>query len=158
MTHDLRQHQPHVHVELKLICNGWNSEQKHSTCHLSTLHLSTMASVREVGCCFIVIAVLFLVSHAVALRPALYRRPLHIARCTLMGAKSMRQQQEGGSQSELVQFLAATQLLVVCPVSILNLEQISSLKKTLVGGPHSTVVSESKLIEYVQLLDDDDTP
>jgi hypothetical protein len=68
-----------------------------------------------------------------------------------MGAKSLRQL-EGGSkntQSELVQFLAATQLLVVCPVSILNLEQISSLKKTLVGGPHSTVVSESKLIEYV---------
>lgn len=107
-----------------------------------------MASWREGGCCFIAIAVLVLMSYAAALRPALFRRT---PRCTLMGAKSMRQQ-EGGSkntQSELVQFLAATQLLVVCPVSILNLEQISSLKKTLVGGPHSTVVSESKLIEYV---------
>jgi len=107
-----------------------------------------MASWREGGCCFIAIAVLVLMSYAAALRPALFR---HTPRCTLMGAKSMRQQ-EGGSkntQSELVQFLAATQLLVVCPVSILNLEQISSLKKTLVGGPHSTVVSESKLIEYV---------
>jgi len=70
-----------------------------------------------------------------------------------MRAKSIKQ--EGGSkntQKELAQFLAATQLLVVCPVSILNLEQISSLKKTLVGGPHSTVVSESKLMEYVLLL------
>ena len=110
--------------------------------------MTTFASI-AVSCCFVAIVIIQTAS-AFGLRSVMAHPPAHsTVHSWLMSAKSMRQQDSGpkNSQSDLAKFLATTQLLVVCPVSILNLEQISSLKKTLVGGPHSTVVSESKLLE-----------